>query len=86
MACDAVLLDKEMPGLGGLDALPAVRRRRPDVPVILITAFGGRAVAEDARRGGAYRYLEKPFPFGTLLAAVREAITEARDGSPRRGR
>lgn len=81
--CDAVILDKEMPGLGGLDALPACRRHRPDVPVILITAFGVPAVAEQAQRFGAYRYLEKPFQLGALLAAVREAVAGGRGSRAR---
>jgi DNA-binding NtrC family response regulator len=41
--------------------------------VILITAFGGSRVAEEARRLGAYRYLEKPFQLAAILQAVREA-------------
>lgn len=70
---DVVILDQEMPGQGGLDVLPAFRRRRPRVPVILITAFGGAKMAEDALRLGASHYLEKPFPLRALLRAVREA-------------
>jgi DNA-binding NtrC family response regulator len=68
---DAVILDKEMPGVNGLDLLGLFRRRCPDTPVILITAFGGATVAEEARRRGAARYLEKPFRFTDLLEAVR---------------
>lgn len=70
---DALILDKEMPGTGGLDVLPAFRRQRPDVPVILITAFGGAVVAQEALKLGARQYLEKPFQFRALLEAVREA-------------
>jgi two-component system response regulator HydG len=70
---DAVILDKEMPGPSGLDLLSFLRHRLPDVPVVFITAFGGPDVAEEARRRGAYRYLEKPF----RLAAVRDTLAEA---------
>ncbi len=74
---DVVILDKEMPGLGGLEALPAFRRQRPEVPVILVTAFGGARVAEEALKLGARQYLEKPFQFRALIAAVRAATTAA---------
>ena len=53
--------------------LPDFRQRCPRTPVILITAFGGARVAEEARRLGAYRYLEKPFQLGAILRAVQDA-------------
>ena len=68
---DLVVLDKELPGMNGLDLLEIFHRRIPEVPVILITAFGGSSVADKAFRYGAKRYLEKPFPLHELLAAVR---------------
>src|SRR5512134_838843 len=42
---DLIILDKEMPGLTGLDLLPILRREFPQVPVVFVTAFGGRQVA-----------------------------------------
>jgi DNA-binding NtrC family response regulator len=75
---DVVVLDKEMPGQSGFDVLPAFKRRWPHVPVILITAFGGGAVAEEALRLGARVYLEKPFQLRALLEAVRNATAGAR--------
>ncbi|MBI2494340.1 MAG: response regulator [Candidatus Rokubacteria bacterium] len=74
---DVVILDKEMPGLGGFDVLPAFRRQRSEVPVILVTAFGGALVAEEALKLGARQYLEKPFQFRALIAAVRAATVAA---------
>lgn len=71
---DAVILDKEMPGMHGFDLLSFFRRRVPDTPVILITAFGGPRVAEEAFRRGAARYLEKPFRMADLLGAIRTVI------------
>jgi DNA-binding NtrC family response regulator len=68
---DAVILDKEMQGTSGLDLLVFLRRRCPGTPVILITAFGGRRVADEALRRGAQRYLEKPFRATELIEAVR---------------
>jgi DNA-binding NtrC family response regulator len=78
---DVVVLDKEMPGRGAFDVLPTFRRQCPEVPVILITAFGGGAVAQEAMRLGARSYLEKPFQLRALVEAVREAT---RHDSPRR--
>ena len=66
-AFDCVILDKEIPGPNGLELLPMLRTRWPAVPVILVTSFGGSAVAEEAARRGAYSYLEKPFRIATIL-------------------
>jgi DNA-binding NtrC family response regulator len=85
---DAVILDKEMPGPNGLDLLSYLRHRRPDVPVIFVTAFGGPGVAEEATRRGAWSYIEKPFRIGTILDAV-DAVPQYRFGtepSPRHWR
>src|SRR5262245_11253527 len=49
---DLIILDKEMPGLTGLDLLPILSREFPDVPVVLVTAFGGPHVAASAIRLG----------------------------------
>jgi DNA-binding NtrC family response regulator len=76
---DVVVLDKEMPGIGGFDFLSFIRRRCPEIPVILITAFGGPRVAEEAFRRGATRYLEKPFRVTDLLGEIR---TVTRGGNP----
>jgi two-component system phosphate regulon response regulator OmpR len=70
---DVVVLDKEMPGQSGLDVLPAFRRQWPHVAMILVTAFGGGEVVEEALRLGAHTYLEKPFQLRALLEAVRDA-------------
>ena len=64
---DVVVVDKEMSGLSGFDVLAAVRRGHPRLPVIVITAFGGRRVADDAVARGASGYLEKPFRVHDLV-------------------
>ena len=69
-AFDLVILDNRMPGLNGLDLLPILRREFPHVPVLLVTAFGGRQVASSALRLGATSYLEKPFRLGQLRDAI----------------
>lgn len=69
-APSVVVLDKEMPGPGGLDVLSYLSRRYPSIPVVLITAFGSPAVRIEALRRGATVYLEKPFRVGALLSHV----------------
>jgi len=69
-AFDLIILDNRMPGLNGLDLLPSLRREFPEVPVLLVTAFGGRHVASSALRLGAASYLEKPFRLGQLRDAI----------------
>ena len=75
---DAVILDKEMPGIDGLDFLAFVHGRFPAVPVILVTAFGGRSVEEAAVARGASRYIEKPFRIGDVVSALRSVIKPGR--------
>lgn len=77
---DVVILDKEMPGMNGLDLLSSLRHGWPGVSVILVTAFGGPQVAEEARRRGAHWYLEKPFRVGKILEAI-EATTRPQQPS-----
>ncbi|HUF93032.1 MAG TPA: response regulator [Candidatus Limnocylindria bacterium] len=70
---DAVVVDKEMPGMNGLDFVSYVRGRRPELPIVLITAFGGAHVRREALARGASRYLEKPFHLKELGAVLSEA-------------
>ena len=80
-AFDLVILDNRMPGLNGLDLLPMLRREFAHLPVLLVTAFGGRQVATTALRLGAASYLEKPFRLGQLRDAITALIPEQRDQS-----
>jgi len=70
----AVLLDKNMPGLSGLDLLPSLRTMCPNTPIILTTAFGSAETEREAATKGAYDYLPKPFSTQSLLAAIRRAL------------
>ena len=72
---DLMILDKEMPGMTGMDLLPILHREFPQLPVVLITAFGGRQVATTALRLGATKYLEKPFRLGQLHDAIDGLIS-----------
>ena len=70
-----ILSDINMPGMSGLELLPKARAARPDVPVIMITAYGDAETKRKALEGGARSLLTKPIDF----AALRDEI-EARLG------
>jgi len=74
---DAVILDKEMPGMNGLDVLSFFRHRCPRLPIIFITAFGGRDDEDESRRRGAWLYLEKPFRVAMVVEAVQSVLERA---------
>src|ERR1700716_1723801 len=61
-----ILSDINMPGMSGLELLPKVKALRPDVPVIMITAYGDPETKRKAMEGGAEGLLTKPIDF-TLL-------------------
>jgi DNA-binding NtrC family response regulator len=71
--CDLVLLDLHLPDAMDLRVLSFIRRKSPSVPVILITAFATREVAEDAAALGA-SIVTKPFDLDDLTHAVERAL------------
>ncbi|MEA3251089.1 MAG: sigma-54 dependent transcriptional regulator [Pseudomonadota bacterium] len=70
--------DIRMPGMDGLALLREVRRRDPDLPVILITGHGDISTAVEAMREGAWDFLEKPFAGERLTDVVRRAVEKRR--------
>jgi CheY-like chemotaxis protein len=68
-----IVSDMNMPGLGGLDVLAALRCARCDTPLILITAFGDRDSRAEAGELGVFAYLEKPLDVSALRRAVEQA-------------
>lgn len=73
---DLVILDRMLPGRDGLDVLEAIRRLKPGLPVIVLTA---RAEIEDRVHGlnrGATDYVTKPFSFEELVARVRAHLRQ----------
>ncbi|HEV7400177.1 MAG TPA: response regulator transcription factor [Solirubrobacterales bacterium] len=78
---DLVVLDRMLPGRDGIEVLGAIRRSKPALPVILLTA---KADVDDRVEGldlGAADYLAKPFAFDELLARIRARLREADDAS-----
>jgi two-component system response regulator AtoC len=72
-APDIVLCDLRMPGIGGLDLVPELARRRPEATVILMSAWATEELALEAMRRGAYDYLAKPFQPSEAVLAIRKA-------------
>lgn len=73
-----VLVDLMMPGMSGQDFLRAARVARPDVDVMVMTAYGTVQNAVDAMRSGAYDFVQKPFKSAVILRAVERAIEHQR--------
>lgn len=74
-APDCILLDVRLPGRSGLDILPELRTIVPDVPILLITAYGEVRQAVAAMKAGATDYLTKPLDLDELLTAVADALS-----------
>ena len=71
---DAVVTDLIMPGMSGLDVCTRIVASRPDVPVVVVTAFGSLESAISAIRAGAYDFVTKPFEIEVLRLALDRAI------------
>jgi DNA-binding NtrC family response regulator len=71
---DLLLLDLALPGESGLDLLPRIRSLAPELPIIMITAYGTVGNVVDAIRAGASNFIQKPWDNEKLLADIRLAI------------
>jgi len=69
-----ILSDINMPGMSGLDLLPKARAARPDVPVIMITAYGDAETKRKALEGGAEALLTKPIDFVALRNEIEQRV------------
>lgn len=65
-----VLLDMKMPGIDGIEVLKRLKKEWPDLPVIMMTAYGEIELTEDALKIGAVKYFTKPFD----IYEVRDAV------------
>lgn len=72
-----ILSDINMPGMSGLELLPKVKAIRPDVPVIMITAYGDAETRRRAVENGAEAFLTKPIDFGTLRSEIDSRVERA---------
>ena len=75
---DAVLLDINMPGRGGIEACRNLRRLAPGLPILMLTVRDSEDDKIDALDAGADDYVTKPFHVGELTARVRSAVRRSR--------
>jgi CheY-like chemotaxis protein len=72
-----ILSDINMPGMSGLELLPKAKAARPDVPVIMVTAYGDNATRQKALQGGAEALLTKPIDFVALRGEIDSRVATA---------
>jgi CheY-like chemotaxis protein len=72
-----ILSDINMPGMSGLELLPKAKAMRPDVPIIMITAYGDAETKRKALENGAEALLTKPIDFGTLRSEIDMRVGSA---------
>ena len=72
-ACDVVLLDVKMPGLGGLEVIRRIKAKDPHLEVILLTGHGSVKSVEEGMALGAFDYLMKPVKIDNLVRILAAA-------------
>ena len=72
-----ILSDINMPGMSGLELLPKAKALRPDVPIIMITAYGDAETKRQALANGAEALLTKPIDFGMLRGEIETRVERA---------
>jgi CheY-like chemotaxis protein len=72
-----ILSDINMPGMSGLELLPKAKAMRPDVPIIMITAYGDAETKRKALESGAEALLTKPIDFGALRSEIETRVEHA---------
>jgi len=71
---DLLITDLKMPVLDGMDLIETVKQIDPDLPIIMITAYGTIETAEEAIQKGAYDYITKPFRQEAILITLKRAL------------
>ena len=80
--CDVVLLDLSMPGKNGIDTLRQLKRTRPELPVLILSAHSEQQYAVSLLRAGASGYVNKESAADQLVSAIRTAIKGGKYVSP----
>jgi CheY-like chemotaxis protein len=79
---DAVIADEVMPGLSGTELAAALRRHRPDLPVVLVSGYIGPMMTERALAAGISEILKKPVQSRELAAALARVLGKVREPVP----
>ncbi len=74
LSVDLVLTDVKLGDMNGLDILEHIKEQTPDIPVIIMTAFGSIEMAVSAMNKGAFNFLTKPFERDTLIHSCKKAL------------
>jgi len=78
-APDVMVLDLKMPGIDGMEVLQKVKKAYPDVQVIMLTGHGSEKDEEEARRLGAFDYLQKPTGVDKIVQTIKRAFKKFDD-------
>ena len=73
---DVMVLDLKMPGIDGMEVLRQVKKSYPKLQVIILTGHGTEKDEEEARRLGAFDYLEKPVSLDVLIKKMKQAFKQ----------
>ena len=74
---ELAILDLKLPDGNGIDLMKSIHEVDPDLPVIILTAYGTIESAVEAMRAGAYKYLKKPFNYRELLFQIKNGIEKS---------
>ena len=74
---DVIITDLKMPGKSGMDLLNYSRKRRPDIPIIMISGHGDIEAAVTAMKNGAFDFISKPVDETQLIPVIRRALSES---------
>ena len=78
---DVVVLDLKMPGIDGMEVLRRIRNAYPNVQVIMLTGHGSDKDEKEARKLGAFEYLQKPVEIDTLMKKIKKAYKQKFESS-----
>ena len=78
---DVVVLDLKMPGIDGMEVLRRIRKAYPNVQVIMLTGHGSDKDEKEAKKLGAFEYLQKPVEIDTLMKKIKKAYKQKFESS-----
>ncbi len=75
---DLVITDLKMPGMDGMELFDELKEIKPDIPVIIITAYGSLEMADEAMKKGVADFITKPFRKDSILFTIKRTLELAR--------